>query len=237
MRRIIFSFFIIISAFAFSVAAQTPAHLSFEKGIKAAGGGKYEAALASFKTSLAFTPDDKISEEFRAKLHFNIGVCLYRLARSAEAVGELEKAIKLSGGVYEKAFYALGMAETTLKNWKKAEQAFLGAIRLNKNNGETWLDLAFVYLAEKDYEAARAAFRKSIEHKSVDSSIAHNNLGVILALGGDLEAAVKEFETAVSRSGGKLAVAGRNLRFCRQMGQNFDRELVARLEFSEDSVK
>ena len=124
------------------------------------------------------------------------------------------------------------MAQTDLRNWRAAETAFLAAARLDADNGETWFDLGFVYLAEKNYEAARGAFARAVAHKSVDASLAHNNLGVIHALNGDVEKAVAEFETAVRESGGKLRVAGQNLRFCRALGQSGDRELLAKLEFS-----
>lgn len=176
---------------------------------------------------------DDADDVYRAKLHFNIGVCLYRLKQNEQATSEFEEAIKLAKGDYEKAFYALGMAQAELKNWEKAETAFRGALRLNKTNGETWFDLAFVYLARKDYESARKAFQKSVEYKSVAAPIGHNNLGVILALNGDIGAAVKEFETALKKTNGNFAVAERNLQFCKSLGQTFSTELVAKLEFGE----
>jgi Flp pilus assembly protein TadD len=123
------------------------------------------------------------------------------------------------------------MARAELKNWKAAEAAFRGALRLNKQNGEAWFDLAFVYLGQKDYQSAHTAFQKSIEHKSVAAVVGHNNIGVILAIGGDVDAAVKEFETALKKSGGKFTVAERNLQFCKSLGQYFRLELVAKLEF------
>lgn len=231
MRQIIFSVFIIVSALIVGVRAQTVTQQIFDKGIKAAAAGQFETALVNFKASLGFAAGDSVKDDFLAKIHFNIGVCLYRLERNPEAVAELEEAVKLSRGDYEKAFYALGMAQTDLKNWRAAERAFLEAIRLNNRNGETWLDLAFVYLAEKNYESARDAFQKAIEFKSVDSSVGRNNLGVILAMNGDFPGAAREFERAVKDSGGKLKVAERNLQFCRQLAQNFNPDLLAKLEF------
>jgi tetratricopeptide (TPR) repeat protein len=233
MKRIFLSIFVILTTLGLTASAQTATQTAFEKGMDFAQSGKYQTALSEFQTSLAFAGGDETGNEFLAKIHFNIGVCLYQLKQNPKAVAEFEQAIKLNGGDYEKAFYALGMAEAELKNWPAAEKAFRGAIGLNRKSGEAWFDLAFVYLAQNDYAAARNAFQKSIELKSVAAPIGHNNLGVILALGGDVPAAVKEFETALKKSNGNFAVAERNLQFCKSLGQNFNREMVAKLEFGK----
>lgn len=232
MKRIIFSIFVILSALVFSVSAQTGTQGSFEKGMKSASIGKYEIALAEFQTSLDFAKSEETTDFFRAKIHFNIGVCFYQLKEQSKSVAEFERAILLNPN-YEKAFYALGMAQAELKNWSEAEQSFFGAIRLNKRNGEAWFDLAFVYLAQNDYDSAKEAFQKSIRLKSVDSAIGHNNLGVILAMNGNVSSAVKEFENALKESNGKLTVAERNLQFCKSLGQTFNQDLVAKLEFDK----
>jgi len=234
MKRVFLSIFVILTAMVFSISAQSLATRQvFEKGIGLANEGKFETALGNFKKTLTFAEIEDADADFRAKIHFNIGVCLYRLKQSKQAVSEFEEAIKLAKGDYEKSFYALGMAEAELKNWQAAEKAFRGAIRLNKQNGEAWFDLAFVYLAQKNYDSAKQAFQKSVELKSVASPVGHNNLGVILAIGGDIDSAMKEFETALKKSNGKFAVAERNLQFCKSLGQNFSQDLVAKLEFGK----
>ncbi len=234
MKRIFLSIFVILAAMVWSVSAQSiAARQAFEKGIVLAKSGKFETALGDFKKSRTLAETPETADNFRGKIHFNIGVCLYRLKLNEQAAAEFEEAIKLSRGDYEKAFYALGMTQAELKNWKDAEKAFRGAIGLNKQNGEAWFDLAFVYLANEDYDSARNAFQKSIALKSVAAPIGHNNLGVILAMNGDLTAAVKEFETALKKSNGKFTVAERNLQFCRSLGQNFGQGLVAKLEFGK----
>ncbi len=234
MKRLFLSIFVILTAIVSSVSAQSAAtQRTFEKGIGLANAGKFETALADFKKSLTLAEIEDAGSDFRAKIHFNIGVCLYRLKQNEKSVGEFEEAIKLAKDDYEKAFYALGMAQAELQNWREAEEAFRGAIRLNKRNGEAWFDLAFVYLAQKDYDSAKQAFQKSVELKSVAASIGHNNLGVILAINGDIDSAMKEFETALKKSNGKFTVAERNLQFCKSLGQNFSQDLVAKLEFGK----
>ena len=234
MKRLFTSIFVILTLSVLSVSAQSfTTQRMFEKAVGMANEGKFETALSMFKDSLALAKIDDADAAFQAKVHFNIGVCHYRLKESEKAVAEFEEAVKLAGRDYEKAFYALGMAQAELKNWGKAEEAFRGAIGLNKRNGEAWFDLAFVYLAQKNYESARAAFQKSVEFKSIAAPVGHNNLGVILAIGGDLTGAVKEFEAALKKSDGKFTVAERNLQFCKSLGQNFNRDLVANLEFGK----
>lgn len=231
MKRIIFSVIFIFSAFIFGVSAQNlNVRQSFESGMLLAKNGEFETALKQFQTSLSLVEIEQTDDIFRAKIHFNIGVCLYQLKEQAKAVAEFERAILLDFN-YEKAFYALGMAQFELKNWSESERAFLGAIRLNERNGETWFDLSFAYLAQSDFDSAKTSFQKSIKFKSVSASIGHNNLGVIFAMNGDFELAVKEFETAISKSDGNFAVAERNLQFCKSLGQN--RELVAKPEFTK----
>lgn len=232
MKSIFLSIFVILTVFAVSASAQSlSTRQTFEKGIGLANAEKFEAALADFRKSLTLAEIEDARAEFHARIHFNIGVCWYRMKENEKAVGEFEAAIKLTKNDYEKAFYALGMAQAELKNWTQAERAFRGALRLNRRNGEAWFDLAFVYLAKNDFEAAKQAFQKSVAYQSVSAAVGHNNLGVIFALGGDLDRAVREFETALRISNGNFAVAERNLQFCKSWGKNFSREQVAILEF------
>src|SRR5829696_6848553 len=135
MKRLFLSIFVILTVSVFSIRAQTAAtQRTFEKAVSSAIEEKFEAALDDFKKSLALAEIEDAGAEYRAKIHFNIGVCHYRLKQNAPAIAELEEAIKLARGDYEKAFYALGMAQAELKNWQKAETAFRSALQLNKQN-------------------------------------------------------------------------------------------------------
>lgn len=207
--------FIFVLIFAVSISAQSPAvKRPFDEGTRLAKGGEFEKALVSYRSALVASKNDAIDLKFLARLHYNLGVCEYRLGRADTAIGELETAIELRGGEYLEAFYALGMAETALENWPKARRAFLEALKMNNKNGEAWFDLAFAYLGEKDYLHAETAFRNAIRQRSIDTPLSHNNVGVILAMRGDIEAAKTEFKTAVRTSSGRLKMAQDNLRFC-----------------------
>jgi Flp pilus assembly protein TadD len=229
--RVLSLIFIIV--FTISVSAQTPfIQKTFDEATRAAQVGNYETAIENYRKAILLSESEKIGDNFLARIHFNIGVCLYHLKRNAEAVEEFTEAIKLSKRNHQKAFYALGMSQVELKNWRKAETAFREAVNLEKSDGEAWFDLAMVLLEEKDFEAARKAFQNAVKYKSVSSADAHNNLGVIYALADDFESAENEFKTALLESNGKSIEAGNNLRFCKLYKQNFNRNLLAKFEFS-----
>lgn len=122
------------------------------------------------------------------------------------------------------------MAETANKRWPEARRAFTAAIKLNETDGEAWFDLAFVYIAEKDFANAETAFRKAIRYESVDSASSRNNLGVLLAIKGELDAAEREFETVLMETGGLLIEAKTNLEYCRTIRKT-RQELRAAADF------
>jgi Flp pilus assembly protein TadD len=185
MRTLLF-----ILVLVFSVSAQD----HFAEGTILALNGQYEKALATYRTAQKETRDAESS----ARVHYNIGVCLYQLDRPADAVPELKEALRLKDDGYQQAWYALGMAQAGLKNTAAAREAFMRAIVLDKKDSEAWFDLGLVLLEEKEFPAARAAFQKAVEFGSVNSPDAHNNIGVIHALNGDIAAALKEFEISGS---------------------------------------
>ena len=222
--------FVFVLFFAIGISAQSAAAVSsFNEGMKAAASGEFEKALTSYRTARVLANGEGRQSELSAKLHFNIGVCLYRTGRAAESIAEFEESIRIRKGNYQKALYALGMAEAARENWVRAGRAFEAAIKLKKDDGEAWFDLAMVYLAQSDFDKAETAFRNSIAYRSTDSALSHNNIGVILAMKSDFSLAEKEFETALSLSAGRLVLAKSNLEYCRARNP---RELLAKLVFS-----
>ena len=107
------------------------------------------------------------------------------------------------------------MAEMRKRNSIAAVSSFSRVLKLDPKNGEAWFDLAFASLALNDLDTAEKAFARSIEFGSVDANLSHNNIGVILAMRGDLLDAEDQFETAIALSNGRLTEAKRNLEFCR----------------------
>ena len=230
MMRILFLIFV----FTFSAFAQTPfIKQTFEAATDAARKQQYESAIEKYRATILYAETERLDDAFLAKIHFNIGVCFYHLKRTSEAVAEFTQAIKSSKREHQRAFYALGMAQKDLKNWRKAKNAFRDALRIKKDDGEAWFDLGLIYLEEKDFTSAATAFEKSIKHQSVNSADAHNNLGVIAALGNDWSLAEKEFETALLN---KSVEASGNLQFCKYYKRNLSvKDLLAKLEFKSQN--
>lgn len=216
---------------AFGALAQTEVAIrAFEAGVIAAQSEQHDRALPHFERALEKSKfSTELPNEFLARINYNVGVCLYRLNRPAEAVGFLNAAVSQAKNKYPKASRALGMAHTRLGDWQAAEQSLAHVVRLDKRDAESWFDLAFVYLHENDLERAATAFERAIRYNSVDRAAAHNNLGVIAALIGDWQTAQTQFETALDKSNNGFALARRNLRICRSPGFA---TLVAKLEFT-----
>jgi len=216
MRILWFTFLLLCAA---SVSAQPSVTRSFNEGTKLANVGEFERALSSYRAALIDAERVRPDKDFLARLHYNLGVCEYQLDRTERAVDEFHLAIRMKGGNYSRALYALGMAESARQNWPAARVAFLESLRLDRTNAEAWYDLAFAYVQDGDFVNAEAAFRNSIIHKSIDSAWSHNNVGVILALRGEFSSAEREFEAALKSSGDRLVQARNNLEYCRARKQ------------------
>lgn len=231
--RLLFFVSVVILTFAFSVSAQTPlTNRAFEKGARAARGAEFELAIENYRRAILFSETEKTSDDMLARIHFDIGVCLFKLKRTGEAAEEFTEAIRFSRRTYQRAFYALGMAQSELENWQAAETAFREAVRLKKDDGEAWFDLGLALLERENYDAAKSAFEKSIEFESVGAPDAHNNLGVIFALDANFPAAETEFKMALVKSNGESVEARSNLEFCKIYKRDFNRNALAKLEFS-----
>ncbi len=222
------------------LAAQTAnssAAQFFKRGTQSAQRGDYGAALEFYHRALEITENSgQISAQFRAKLHYNLGVCLFQTREKAKSVAEFSRAVEFNKN-YAAAFYALGLAQSELENYAAAKAAFLRVLEItDERNGEAWFDLAFVYLSEKDFDRAAASFERAVRFGSRDAPIAHNNLGVILALKHDFTAAEKEFKTAWKTSRERLILAKNNLDFIRQYQQNKNQALLAGVVFGTKNL-
>jgi tetratricopeptide (TPR) repeat protein len=241
--RVLLFVFILLAANSV-INAQTPGSNTFEAANVDARAGRYTEALEKYRavlrdaltdplTGVLTAETDTATRAMLARVHFNIGVCLYQTGRPQEAVAEYEKAAELSGGKYQKVFYAMGMAEVALGRAKEAKAAFYRALELNKNDGEAWFDLGLVLLAQEDekyYDDAVKAFESAVKNGSVNTVDAINNIGVIAALKGDLVTAEKKFQEALQK--GASAEAAGNLKICARFTRGADSKLIAGLIFS-----
>jgi tetratricopeptide (TPR) repeat protein len=219
---------VLVLVFTLSASAQSASVKQlFGEAAGLASAGKFASALGKYQLVLEKSKGESISPTLRARVHYNLGVCEYRLGRPERAVGELETAIELRGGDYPQAFYALGMAEAARADWPKARAAFVRVLASDNRNAEAWFDLAFAHIGERNFESAELAFRNAIANGSVDSPFGHNNIGVILAARGDIAGAKKEFETAYRTSNRQLKIAFDNLRWCESLGTIGETGLLA----------
>ncbi|KAJ2084263.1 hypothetical protein H4R24_000205 [Coemansia sp. RSA 988] len=102
-------------------------------------------------------------------------------AASAECY---EKAVSLNP-LFEKSWYILGCAAMHISNWQLAIKAFLHVVSIDENNGESWNNLATVYLRlGKDYQVrALHSLREAVKFKHESWQIWSNFLHVSLGLG------------------------------------------------------
>lgn len=206
----------------FGVSAQNN---EFEKGLYLARNGDFQNALPHFQNSF----DKKLFAKKLAQIHYNIGVCLYRLNQPNSAITEFKQAISLNPN-YEKAFYAIGMAFSDLSQFKDAETAFRAALKFSIN-GETWFDLGLVLSEQKKYDEAFSAFQNALKFGSVAASASHNNLGVIYALRGEFDLAEKEIE--ISKDLG-FSEAENNLKIIQNAIISNDTNLIGKLISKEN---
>jgi len=237
-------FFLLLTIFLFGsvlpLAAQTENDSAagfFKRGTQSAQRGDYGAAFDFYRKALEITENSgQTSTQFRAKIHYNLGVCLFQTNEKAKSVAEFSRAVELDKS-YAAAFYALGLAQSELENYAAAKTAFLRVLEITgERKGEAWFDLAFVYLAEKDFDRAAESFSQAVRLGSRDAPMAHNNLGVIFALKHDFTAAEKEFKTAWKASRENLILAKNNLNFIRQYQQNKNQALLAEIVFGAKNL-
>ncbi|KAJ2608586.1 hypothetical protein H4S08_004394 [Coemansia sp. RSA 1365] len=95
-----------------------------------------------------------------------------------------EKAVNLNP-LFEKSWYILGCAAMHIGNWQLAIKSFLHVVRIDENNGESWNNLATVYLRlGKDYQMrALHSLREAIKFKHESWQVWSNFLHVSLGLG------------------------------------------------------
>lgn len=225
----LFFILILVLVFSFGVIAQLPADRQlFAEANTASRAGDHTSALQKYRAIDLFHKE----AVFAAKVRYNIGVSLYQLGRVDEAVAEYAAAIDLNAK-YQKAYYAMGMVQVALGNSQEAKFAFHAALKLNAADGEAWFDLGMVLLGEKNYDSAAGAFENAVLHQSANSADATNNIGVIVAMNGDIEKAKSKFKDAWAISNGKSREAIANFNICARYEQKTDWQFTAKLEFSK----
>jgi protein O-mannosyl-transferase len=129
--------------------------------------------------------------------HNNLGTVYYSYLKNPEkAVVYLERAVKLDPG-YVEAYFNLGSAYATLKQYDKAEQAYLKTIEINPAFVNSYLSLSNLYSFEKKYDKIIALNTKAIE-KGIKSDVMYINIGNVYYMRGDTISALPFLEKAIS---------------------------------------
>lgn len=113
--------FVFLFVFALNISAQsTKVDTLLSEGTRHANAGRFDAALKSYKTALSVAETKYAGNEYRARLHYNIGVCYFQLGQFKFAENEFKSAVLLKTD-FARAHYALGMAEARRRKWKTAD--------------------------------------------------------------------------------------------------------------------
>ena len=102
--------FVFLFIFAISISGQSRADDLFKEGTRHVNTGRFDEALKNYKQALAVAEKKYAGKEYRARLHYNIGVCYFQLDRFELAANEFKSAIILKTG-YVRAHNALGMVD------------------------------------------------------------------------------------------------------------------------------
>ncbi len=194
-------------------AAQTNDQEFIKRGNERYLKAEYEAAIAEY-SKVAPRPG-----EIYAQALYNIGVCYYEDWRTEEAIAMYRRALAASSGKYPKASYALGVALEDLKRFAEAREAYQQAIKASGDkHAGAYFKLGVLAINKTgDPHEALTFFREAIWRSRGLFPNGHNNLGVMLARTGNLTAARREFEIALTQSEGTLAEAKHNLELCRSL--------------------
>lgn len=232
-----FLFMTLVLGFVLTINVSAQNHLAksnFEKGTEAAKAKNYEQAIELYERSLQIVEAEfGENKQFQSKIHYNIGVCFYKLKKFKQAITEFEKANLFAPTPEPKVFYALGLSQIELKNLTKAKKSLQKVLQIDIKHGEAWFDLAMIYIEENKFDSAKEAFLNSIEFDCIRSAEAINNIGVILAIEGDVQNAEVSFQKAFLRSNQTLFEARKNLEFIKKYRSDDLQKLLANLIFTK----
>ncbi len=128
--------------------------------------GDYEQAIEHYRKLAALEPArlDQAGvawEHRRAQAQFYLGVARLRLGRPAEAVVDLQAAVRLLGEDYA-VLLQLGAAATQSRQLEVAADASQRAIRARPDSVPAWINKARVHRAKGEIEAARESYIRAL---------------------------------------------------------------------------
>ncbi len=206
----------------------------FQRAEKFYAAGKIREAEALYERVAAVNPDYRqalvrlgtiayatarpalAAERFRAALRLRESADVFALLAGAqfnqeefdEAYKSARRAIELDPR-QTRAYTALGMIYTALKNWRDADAAYAEALRLDPEDSTAWYLQGRSYFLRNEFTKARAAFEAALK-LNPQSMRVYENLALTFELLGNLEAAQAVFENGIrenhQRAGPEAAI-------------------------------
>ncbi|MDH3999235.1 MAG: tetratricopeptide repeat protein, partial [Desulfuromonadales bacterium] len=112
------------------------------------------------------------------------------------AIEKFELSLEIDGNS-ALPWHGLGNVYSDQEEYQQAEQAYRKAIELDKSFSYPWNGLGIIYRIRKDYDLSKDAYLKAIKIDETYADV-HRNLGLCLWVSGNLEEALRYFETALS---------------------------------------
>jgi tetratricopeptide (TPR) repeat protein len=149
--------------------------------------GDYEKAIEHYRKLAALEPDslDQAGvawEHRRAQAQFYLGVARLRSGRPAEAVADLQAAIRLLGEDHS-VLLQLGIAGAEARLLEVAADAFQRAVRVRPDSVPAWINKARVHRAKGEIEAARDSYMRALSLDPRNASAREELAGISAAIG------------------------------------------------------
>jgi type IV pilus assembly protein PilF len=164
----------------------------YMKGVSYLQKKNYELALVEFQRSIQTDKKNK-------NAYFALGYVSATMSKFADAQRYYEAALDIDSN-YSEAYNALGDVYSRQERWQEALKAFNKALenKLYTTPHITYINIARVYMAQKNYDKAIEAYRDSKRFANYDSTI--YELGTALFNAGKIKESISEFREGVSLS-------------------------------------
>jgi len=127
--------------------------------------------------------------------HHNLGVAYLEQGRLAEAVTQLEEALRIRPN-YTTAHLNLGSAYSAMGRFSDAEREYRRTIQLKPDKAEAYNNLGKLHLDQNRLDEAYVLFQQALQRKP-DFAEAHYNAGIALQGRGEREQAIAEYRAAL----------------------------------------
>ncbi len=157
-------------------------------GLTVARNADYRSALSIWTVTAEKYPGN-------ARAHYNLSIELTAAGRGAEAVTQLEEALRLQPD-YPEAHLNLGNALVAAGRRAEAREHYEAALRADPGYIEAHVSLGYWLAGEGKFDDAIACYERALRLRP-DYAEAHNDFGETLARMGNLPAAALHFEAAL----------------------------------------